>query len=210
LAEICSLLAIFLLDSLLLRLEPKACGRWVARSSTNKRPLSLASGAQGGRWRLILFARHGDEVKEKFPAPAGGWPHKQHVSNEAAPRSTSTATLSWSSLNKVDGRPLPPSSSVMFLPGRRLQVNNCLQAYLPRRRPLCISAVGSRRLTPSGIVPGGDQLGCAAMRRSSGSGTGSDCFCNLSVRILCAKSLDWFVLFLFLVVLHVIVAPPLN
>jgi hypothetical protein len=76
LAGICSLLAVFLFDAVLLRSEPKAFRRWEARSSTNKGPLSLALGAQRGSWRLFFFTHHGDEVEEKFPALAEGWPHK--------------------------------------------------------------------------------------------------------------------------------------
>jgi hypothetical protein len=199
-------LVVFFLDAVLFWSEPKACRKWAARSSTNKGPLSMASGGQGGSWRLLFFTCHGDEVEEKLLAPAGGLPRKQQGSNEAAPGSTSTATLAWSSLFKVVRQPLPTSSSVTVPSGRRSQVIN----YLQLRRPLCISAVGSRRLTPSGIIPGVKRLDCAAMRRSGGSGVGLDCFCFPSFRVLGAKSLDWFVISFSFVVLHVIVVPPPN
>ncbi|KAK1696886.1 hypothetical protein QYE76_013583 [Lolium multiflorum] len=46
-----------------------------------------------------------------------------------------------------------------------MKANNNLQAAMPRWRPLCSSSVRSRRLTPSGLVPGSDSFGRAVMLR---------------------------------------------
>jgi hypothetical protein len=100
---------------------------------------------------------------------------------KAAPGSASTTVLHWPPSKWVGERPLPPSLSATAPPGRRQQVFINLQAKLPFQRPLCSSVEGSRRPIPSGLVPGGVVLVCAASCSISGAGAGPDgVFCFLS------------------------------
>jgi hypothetical protein len=81
---------------------------------------------------------------------------------------------------------------------------------MPMQRPLCSSSEGSWCLTPSGLVPGGEVLVCAAVRRSGGDGARPDLTFTSSSRVFNVKCLDLFVISLFLLVLCVIVDPPLK
>jgi hypothetical protein len=110
----------------------------------------------------------------------------------------------------VERRLLPPSSSASVSSGWRLKVKINLQAMKPKWRPLCSGSVGSRCLSPSGHVPGGEVLDCAVVRTGGDVGAGPDCFFFLSCRVLYAKILDLFVTLFFLGVLLVIVTSPWN
>jgi hypothetical protein len=133
----------------------------------------------------------------------------QQGSLEAAPGSASTAVFHRLPSKWVSGRPLPPSSLVKTRSGWRQQVFSNLKAKLPFRRPLYSSVEGSRCPTPSGLVPGGVVLVCAASFSIGGAGAGPDGVLSLLSRILCAKVVDLFVIFVSSVVLLVIV-PPFN
>jgi hypothetical protein len=94
--------------------------------------------------------------------------------------------------------------------GCRQQVSINLQAKMPRRRPFYSCPESSRRPTPSGSVPGGAVLVCAARCINGGAGAGLDCFCSFHSRVLCANSMDLLVLSVFYAVLLVFVPPLFN
>jgi hypothetical protein len=105
---------------------------------------------------------HGDfEEEDRCGGVCSCAPSLQHGSSEATPRSASMAALLWLPSKMVERQPVSPSSSSLVLSGRRLQVKYNLQADMPRRRPLCSGTVRSRRLAPSGSIPGGVVFGCA-------------------------------------------------
>lgn len=114
----------------------------------------------------VFFARHGDEEEVNFSAKAGGWSDLQQGRIGASPGSflTAASTLSFFT---VERRLLPPPASV-----RRQMVFN-LQATMPYRRPSGSSAAGSRLSAPSGVVPGGVEVGgaeCQIDRGGDGAG----------------------------------------
>jgi hypothetical protein len=78
---------------------------------------------------------------------------------------------------------------------------------MPFRRPFSSGVEGSRRPTPSGFIPGGAVLVYAVSSSSGDGGAGPDCFFMNFFRVLGAKSLDLFVISIFLVVLLVILSP---
>lgn len=75
---------------------------------------------------------------------------------------------------------------------------------MPKRRPLCASTAGSRRPAPSGSVPGGEAVDCAATQSFGGEGAGPDGVSLSTFRVFGAKSVDLFVFLFFLLVLDVI------
>jgi hypothetical protein len=82
-----------------------------------------------------------------------------------------------------------------------------LQAKMPFRRPFSSGVEGSRCPTPSGFVPGGAMLFYVVSSSSGDGGAGPDCFFTIFFRVLCAKSIDLFVISTFLAVLLVIMSP---
>jgi hypothetical protein len=78
-------------------------------------------------------------------------------SYEATPRSSSTTARCSLSSQMVGRRPLPPRSLASVHPDRRTLALHNLKA----RRPFSSSIACSRRLVPSGIVPGDVSVGCA-------------------------------------------------
>jgi hypothetical protein len=134
-------------------------------------------------------------------------PDLWHGSREAAPESVPTAVSCQPLYMKVDGRPLPSFSSVTVCSGWRQQVYFNLQANMPFRRPFSSGVEGSRRPIPSGFVPGGAVLVCAASSSSGDGGAGPDCVFSVFFRVLYVKCMDLFVISTFLVVLLVIVSP---
>jgi hypothetical protein len=133
----------------------------------------------------------------------------QHGSNEADPGSVPTTALSKLLFKLVDSRPLPPSSPVTTLSGRRLQVYYNLQAMMPYRRPFPSGVEGSWCPTSSGLVPSGEVLLYAASRSSGGNGAGPDCFVLEFCGVLCVNCVDFVVILYFLVVPPITV-PPSN
>jgi hypothetical protein len=96
-------------------------------------------------------------------------------SSEATPGSSCTTAMVLLSSHMAEGRPLPPQSSATVSSGRRLMAFLNLQAGMPLRRPLCTGAAYSRRLIPSGFVPGDVSVGCVGMLQLGGEGAGLDC-----------------------------------
>jgi hypothetical protein len=159
---------------------------------------------------ISFSARQGDGEDGDFLSFAAGHMDLQQGSLEAAPGSESSAAILPQPLKEVGRRPLPPLLLVSVLFGRRLKAKiNNLQAAMPMRRPLCCSSVGSWSLVPSGTVPGGEDLCCAATWRCGGDGAGPDGFSCSSFRVHSANSLDLVVISFFLVVLFVNL-PPIN
>jgi hypothetical protein len=152
-------------------------------------------GVQGEGSHLV--ARHGDEDGRDFVSLCCCCLDLQQRSDEATPGSIFTVALPWLLYLMVVRRLLPPPSSASIFFGRRMKANNNLQAAMPRWRPLCSSSVRSRRLTPSGLVPGGDSFGRAVMLRCGEKGAGPDCVPKFRSRVLYAKYLDLFVIFYF-------------
>ena len=75
----------------------------------------------------------------------------------------------------VEGRPLPPLSSVRN-PSVRRPMDFYVQAVKPFRRPSGAGAAGSRLPAPSGAVPGGIEVGCAEFQIvRGGDGAELDC-----------------------------------
>lgn len=144
LAKIWSHLVLLFLDAVLRWSEIEAFRRRKAGSSINKGPFSMAVAVHGGSGIPSFSSRHGDEEEEGFPSSIDGRIGKPQGSSEAAPGSLSTAALRRQPLKMVVRRPLPPSLSASVTSGRRLKVHNNLQAHMPRRRPSCSTAVGSR------------------------------------------------------------------
>jgi hypothetical protein len=208
--QICGVLLLFIFFVELQRLEPKAEMMEVAGISVfNKAPFLCRFEACGHGLEKV-FSVHG--VLEKCGLQAL---HRLAVdlqlwSSEAAPGSESTVALCWLLSNMVERRLLPHFSSASVLSSRRLKMKTNLQAAMPRWRPLRSSAVGSRCLAPSGSVPGGDVLGCAATRQCGGEGAGLDGFFRSTFRVLSAKRSGLVVTFHFLWVLCVNVVPLLN
>jgi hypothetical protein len=104
-------------------------------------------------------------------------------SYEATPRSSSTTARCSLSSQMVGRRPLPPRSLASVHPDRRTLALHNLQA----RRPFSSSIACSRRLVPSGIVPGDVSVGCAEELRQGGEGARPNCFFQFLSRVLYAK-----------------------
>jgi hypothetical protein len=84
-------------------------------------------------------------------------------------------------------RPLPPSPPDSVTSSRRLKAKINLHASMPRWRPYCPSIVGSRCLSPSGIVLGVKVLDGVAMWWCSGIVAGQDGISTSTFRVLNAK-----------------------
>lgn len=185
-----------LLLKVLRRSEPHVSGGGLLAIPKNKleKALIFCRFGAGGHGLKASSSVHGEPEEDGRKAVWRQAPNLQQGSSEAAPGSESTAAFLQLLSKTAEGRPLPPSSSTAVLSGRRLKVKNNLQAAMPRRRPLSSSTVGSRRLAPSGSVPGGVVLGCTAKRRCGGDGAGPDGVFNFNSRVLGAKSLGLFVI----------------
>jgi hypothetical protein len=198
--------------------EPCAwrCPWWVTtmqgsgRSFINKLAGPVGSATFGGRSKTFFSTCRGDEVIGVFPSLIDWRLDLHQGSVEAAPGSAFSAVFLRLPTILVEGRPLPPSSTATVSSGWRLQVKINLQAVIPKWRPLCTGSVGSRCLSPSGHVPGGELLDCAVMCSSGGVGAGPDCFSFLSSRVLSIKRLDLSVIFFPPGALLVFVASLLN
>ena len=162
---------------------------------TNKLDGFCRSSCGGSATFLPLAGRGGEGVEDACAAAGFG---RRLRSLEAAPGSESMAVDLWPPSLMVEGRLLPPSPPVTALSGRRQTVNINLQAVVPIWRPFCSGAVGSRRLAPSGLVPGGVASGCAVACRCGGDGAGPDGFSFSSSRVRGANCLDLAVIFNFL------------
>lgn len=137
-----------------------------------------------------------------FSAKTCGWSDLQQGRIGASPGSflTAASTLSFFT---VERRPLPPLASVTVSSGWRQMVFN-LQATMPFRRPSGSSAAGSRLSAPSGVVPGGVEVGGAEFQFDrGGDGAGLDRVFLLYFEVLGANCKGLCVLFCFIEALFV-------
>lgn len=165
-------------DSVLLFLVLVAgcCERpgWVVPVSPSISSLLACRLVAGGCNFGALPSRCGD-VEEGFLQDGGHWVKSlQQGSTEAVLGSTSKVVRLWLPSLPVEGRPLPPPLPVAAFSDRRLKEMFNLRAAMPSRRPLSSSTVSSRCLAPSGSVPGGEVLDCAAACCCGGRGAGPD------------------------------------
>ena len=136
---------------------------------------------------------HGDEQEGGLSSLACWLSAPWQGSSEAALGSVSMVALGWPPSQMVEGRPLPPSSSATVLSDRRRMAINNLLVW----RPLFFDAAGSRRLAPSGLVPGGDAFDYSGVCQHGGYGAGPDGVCIFFSRVYDAKCLDLVVIFYF-------------
>lgn len=162
------------------------------------------SGGGGADFVVALATRLGDEGKGKHRVCVRMRLDSHQGSSSAYPGSALTAAFFSSSSIMVEGRPLPPSTSVMVSSGRRPKVIFNLQAVMPLRRPLSYGAAGSRLPVPSGVVPGDVEVGCIELWIShTGEGAGSNCVPLILLRVLGASCKGWCVISTFPVALSV-------